>query len=123
MFSGLFKMNIHIMFKRLKSVVFKIDKTSSENLTADQHVQSKSEEFEDFFPSSIIIYNFFSSFSVKMISGKATEYKLLWIGSEKSLKGVGIFFAKKWLDKVIDTSRVSDRMIFIKSLNASVTLI
>ena len=111
------------MFKRLKSVVFKIDKTSSENLTADQHVQSKSEEFEDFFPSSIIIYNFFSSFSVKMISGKATEYKLLWIGREKSLKGVGIFFAKKWLDKVIDTSRVSDRMIFIKSLNASVTLI
>ena len=111
------------MFKRLKSVVFKIDKTSSENLTADQHVQSKSEEFEDFFPSSIIIYNFFSSFSVKMISGKATEYKLLWIGNEKSLKGVGIFFAKKWLDKVIDTSRVSDRMIFIKSLNASVTLI
>ena len=77
-------MNIHIMFERLKSVVFKIDKTSSENLTADQHVQSKSEEFEAFFPSSIIIYIFFSSFSVKMISGKATEYKLFWIGNEKS---------------------------------------
>ena len=37
------------MFERWKSVVFKIDKTSSENLTADQHVQSKSEELKPFF--------------------------------------------------------------------------
>ena len=32
-----------------------------------------------------------------MISGKAVEYKLFWVGNEKNL-GIGIFLAKKWVD-------------------------
>ena len=33
--------------------------------------------------------------SVRMISGKTLEYKLSWIGNEKGLVEVGIFFAEK----------------------------
>ena len=44
-------------------------------------------------------------------SGKAAKYRLLWIGNEKGLKGAGIF-----LDKVIDITRASERMIVIKVL-------
>ena len=51
-----------------------------------------------------------------MISGKAAEYNLLWIGNEKALGGVGIFLAKKPLDQVIDISKVSDRITVIKVL-------
>ena len=50
--------------------------------------------------------------SVRIISEKAARYKLLWIGNGKCL--VGIFFTKKWVDKVINISRVSDRMIVNK---------
>ena len=39
-----------------------------------------------------------------MVSGKTAEYKLFW----KGLGGVGIFLAKKWINKVVDISRVSD---------------
>ena len=38
-----------------------------------------------------------------MISGKAVEYKLFWVGNEKNL-GIGIFLAKKWV--FIHISRV-----------------
>ena len=51
--------------------------------------------------------NKFRGKSVRMISGKAAEYKLLWIGNEKGLGGVGIFLVKKWFDKIIYISSVS----------------
>ena len=54
--------------------------------------------------------------SFRMISGKRAEYKLFWIGNGKCLGGVGIVLAKKWLDKVIDVSRVSDKRIVINVL-------
>ena len=57
----------------------------------------------------------FSRKSVSMISGKAAEYKPFWIGNEEDL-GVGMFLAKIWVDKIIDISKVSDRMIVIKLL-------
>ena len=50
------------------------------------------------------------------VSGKSTQYKLLWIGNGKGLGGVGIFLTQKWVDKVINISRVSDRMIVNKVL-------
>ena len=50
--------------------------------------------------------------SVRIISEKAAQYKLLWIGNGKC--SIGIFFAKKLVDKVINISRVSDRMIVNK---------
>ena len=48
---------------------------------------------------------------MRIISGKTAQYKLLWIGNEKSLGEVRIFLAKKWVDKVIYVSRVSETMI------------
>ena len=52
--------------------------------------------------------------SMRIISEKAAQYKLLWIGNGKY--SVGIFLAKKFVDKVINISRVSDRMIVNKYL-------
>ena len=52
--------------------------------------------------------------SVRMIEGKKARYKLFWIGNEKGTSGVGIFVAEKWIDKVIDIKRVSDRIMLIK---------
>ena len=49
-----------------------------------------------------------------MIAGKATKYKLFWIGSDSGFGGVGILLAEKWIDKVIDVNRVNDRIILIK---------
>ena len=46
---------------------------------------------------------------MRIISDKAAQYKLLWIGNGKG--SVGVFLAKKWVDKVINISRVSDSMI------------
>ena len=51
-----------------------------------------------------------------MISGKVTQYKLLWIGNRIGLIGVNIILTEKWVDKVIDISSGSDRMIVIKLL-------
>ena len=53
--------------------------------------------------------------SVRMISGKTSEDMLFWRKNEKGL-GVGIFLAKKRVNKVIDISRVNDMMIDIKVL-------
>ena len=48
-----------------------------------------------------------------MIEGKSTRYKLFWMGNDKGTGGVGIFLSEKWVDKVIDVNRVSDRIINI----------
>ena len=53
---------------------------------------------------------------MRIINGRAGQYKLLWIRNGKGLRGVGISLAKKWVDKVINISRVSDRMIVNKVL-------
>ena len=49
-----------------------------------------------------------------MIEGKNARYKLFWIGNDKGTGGVGIFLAEKWVDKVIDVNRVSERIILLK---------
>ena len=33
-----------------------------------------------------------------MVSGKAAEYKVFWIGNEKGLGGIGLSLAKKLVD-------------------------
>ena len=53
----------------------------------------------------------FKGKSVRIYYGKAAQYKLLWIWNGKGFVGVGIFLAKKWVDKVTNISRVSDKMI------------
>ena len=42
------------------------------------------------------------------------QYKLFWIGNETGNGGVGIFVAKKWIEKVLEVKRVSDRLMMIK---------
>ena len=49
-----------------------------------------------------------------MITGKNSRYKLYWMGNQAGTGGVGILLAEKWLDKVFDISRVSDRMLVMK---------
>ena len=49
-----------------------------------------------------------------MISEKAAEYKLFQIQNEKGLGEVGVILPKKQVDKVIEISRVGDRMIATK---------
>ena len=58
----------------------------------------------------------FKGRSVRMISGKASDYKLFWIENETGSGGAGIFLAKRWVDKVIVISRGSDRMIVVTVL-------
>ena len=53
--------------------------------------------------------------SVRMISGKAAEYKLFCVENEKG-SGVVIFLVTIWVDAVTDISRASYKMIVIKIL-------
>ena len=52
---------------------------------------------------------------MRTISGTAGQSKLLCIRNGKGLRGL-ISLAKKWVDKVINISRVGDRMIVNKVL-------
>ena len=60
--------------------------------------------------------------SVRIISGKSAQYKLFWAGNGKGLGEVGIFLAKKWVDKIINISRASDRMIVNKVLTQRIII-
>ena len=51
-----------------------------------------------------------------MISGKSAECRLFWIENEKGLWVARLSLAKNYVNKVIDTSRVRDRMIVIEVL-------
>ena len=46
--------------------------------------------------------NIYRGKPIGLISWKAAEYKLFWIGNEKYLREVGIFLARKSVDKVFD---------------------
>ena len=52
--------------------------------------------------------------STKLIQGKNTIHKLFWIGNDQGTNGVGIFLAEKWIEKVFDIKRISDRIMLIK---------
>lgn len=50
-----------------------------------------------------------------MLSGKAAEYELFGLENKKRFRKSRNFLTKKWVDKVIDLSKVSSRMIVIGS--------
>ena len=50
------------------------------------------------------------------MTGKDSKYKFFWVGNDHGLSGVGVLLAEKWVDKVHDIRRVSDRIILIKLL-------
>ena len=52
----------------------------------------------------------------RIITGKDSEYKLFWAGNKDGIKGVGILIAEKWINKVIQVIRPSDRLLILKIL-------
>ena len=49
-------------------------------------------------------------------TGKDSRYKFFWVGNNQGTSGVGVLLAEKWVDKVYDIKRVSDRIMLIKLL-------
>ena len=52
----------------------------------------------------------------RVITGKDSKYKFFWVGNNHGTSEVGVFSAKKWVDKVYDIKQVSDRITLIKLL-------
>ena len=50
----------------------------------------------------------------RIIKGKDSRYKLFWSGNNKGTAGVEVFVAEKWIEKVFEVKRVSDRIILVK---------
>ena len=40
--------------------------------------------------------------------------RLYWCGNQKASGGVGIMLAKKWVDKVFEVQRITDRILMLK---------
>ena len=60
--------------------------------------------------------------SARHIIGKDSRYKFFWVGNNQGTSGVGVLLAEKWVDKVYDIKRVSDRIMLIKLLVGEVVL-
>ena len=54
--------------------------------------------------------------SARYLTGKDSRYKFFWVGNDQGTSGVGILLAEKWVEKVYDIKRVSDRIMLIKLL-------
>ena len=52
--------------------------------------------------------------SARLLTGMNSRYKLYWMGNQAGTGGVGILLAEKWIDKVFDIARVSDRILVMK---------
>lgn len=42
------------------------------------------------------------------------RYKFFWVGCEEGVSGVGVLVSEKWIDKVIEVKRVSERMMVLR---------
>ena len=49
-----------------------------------------------------------------MLTGRESRYKFFWVGNDTGTGGVGLLLAEKWIDKVFDVKRYSDRVILLK---------
>ena len=54
--------------------------------------------------------------SARFITGKDDRYKFFWVGNNAGTGGVGILLAEKWVEKVFDVNRVSDRILLFELL-------
>ena len=54
--------------------------------------------------------------SARFITGKDSRYKFFWVGNSVGTGGVGVLLAEKWVEKVFDVNRVSDRILLFKLL-------
>jgi hypothetical protein len=52
----------------------------------------------------------------RFLGGENSRYKFYWKGGELGISGVGILIAEKYVDKVVEVRRVSDRLILLRLL-------
>ena len=45
---------------------------------------------------------------------KMGAFKLFWMGCEKGIHGVGMLVADRWIEKVLDVKRVSERLMVVR---------
>ena len=50
------------------------------------------------------------------VTGKDSRMRLYWCGNQRGLGGVGIMLAEKWVEKVFEVQRISDRILLLKLL-------
>lgn len=50
----------------------------------------------------------------RQIKGKDSIYKFYWAGNQKGQGGAGILLAEKWVEKVFEVQRISDRIILLR---------
>ena len=50
----------------------------------------------------------------RIIKSKDSRFKMFWSGNSKGTAGVVVFVAEKWIEKVFEIKRVSDRIILVK---------
>ena len=43
-----------------------------------------------------------------------SEYKFFWMGLAKGIHGLGWLVADRWIDKVLEVKRVSERLMAVK---------
>ena len=58
----------------------------------------------------------------RLIKGKDSTFKFFWCGKERGQGGAGFLLAEKWVDKVFDVLRISDRIILIRLVIGKVVL-
>ena len=47
----------------------------------------------------------------RILKGKHCRYKFFWCGNSKGQGGIGILLAERWVDKVFEVQRISDRIL------------
>ena len=52
--------------------------------------------------------------SARLVEGKDSRYKMFWVGNGKSMSGVGILLAEKWVKAIFGVKRASNRIMLIK---------
>lgn len=52
--------------------------------------------------------------SVRTFGTEGARFKFFWIGGEDGLAGVGVLVAERWVKKVIEVKRVSERIIVLR---------
>ena len=50
----------------------------------------------------------------RILTGKDSRYKFYWCGNQNGTGGVGILLAERWLEKVFEVLRISDRILVLK---------
>ena len=52
--------------------------------------------------------------SGRLVEGKDSRYKVLWVGNEKGMGDVGMLLVEKWVEAISGVTCVPDRIMLIK---------